>query len=244
MNPEKKEQKPQAEEFHDMPQVRIDPDDRPDLKQSGHKKLYATIILVIVILAVAALAWSFISDTILAPKPEVKEVEEQPKETKEEEEPEVKEPQDTTAPAFVAFNNHIVVELNALDVDLSKYFLAIDDNKQAQVSVSGNVNLAAEGEYPITVTATDEAGNTTENAATVQVISEDTMATGIEFSCYLDGSIPLEAGTKTRLMANVIYFYYQDVPAEISAKLQELGIDVSGYATATTWHPSMLNTGV
>ena len=224
--------------FRDMPEVRIDPDDREDLKGNNHKKIYVIVILMVIILALAGACYSLIQDMFSSRDEKI--VEEPRKEVGKAVESKEKEKVDETKPEFIGFNDHVVVELNALDVDFSKYFLAIDDGKQADVTTTGDVNLAAEGEYTIQVTAEDEAGNKTEQDATVQVISEDTMATGIEFSCYLDGSIPLEAGTKERVLANVIYYYYQEVPAEISDEIQKLGIDVSDYATSNTWHPSMM----
>ena len=71
------------------------------------------------------------------------------------------ENKDTTAPAFIGFLDRIVINLNAVDVDYSKYYLAVDNDQQMQVTVTGDVNLSQEGEYPITVSSTDEAGNTT-----------------------------------------------------------------------------------
>lgn len=149
---------------------------------------------------------------------------------------------DTQAPTFVGFLDRIVVNLNAVDVDFSKYYLAIDNDKQMQVTVTGDVNLAAEGEYPVTVSATDEAGNTTSQDAIVQVISEDTMVMiPLELTPMIDGSIPMAPDTKQRVDANVILYYYGEVSQEIKDEIARLGIDVSGYHLDTYWHPNDLN---
>lgn len=142
----------------------------------------------------------------------------------------------------MGFLDRIVVNLNAVDVDFSKYYLAIDNDKQMQVTVTGDVNLAAEGEYPVTVSATDQAGNTTSQDAIVQVISEDTMvAIPLELTPMIDGSIPMAPDTKQRVDANVILYYYGEVSQEIKDEIARLGLDVSGYHLDTYWHPNDLN---
>lgn len=152
------------------------------------------------------------------------------------------EVQDTEGPSFVGFLDRIVINLNAVDVDYSKYYLAIDNDQQMQVTVTGDVNLAAEGEYPITVSATDQAGNTTTQNAVVQVISEDTMvAIPLELTPMIDGSIPMAPDTKQRVDANVILYYYGEVSQEIKDEIACLGLDVSGYHLDTYWHPNDLN---
>lgn len=152
------------------------------------------------------------------------------------------ENKDTTAPAFIGFLDRIVINLNAVDVDYSKYYLAVDNDQQMQVTVTGDVNLSQEGEYPITVSSTDEAGNTTSQDAIVQVISEETMvAVPIELTPMIDGSIPMATDTKQRVDANVIMYYYGEVSQEIKDEIARLGLDVSGYRLDSYWHPSDLN---
>lgn len=154
----------------------------------------------------------------------------------------VVENQDTEGPSFIGFLDRVVINLNAVDVDYSKYYLAIDNDQQMQVTVMGDVNLAAEGEYPITVSATDQAGNTTTQNAVVQVISEDTMvAIPLELTPMIDGSIPMAPDTKQRVDANVILYYYGEVSQEIQNEIARLGLDVSGYHLDTYWHPNDLN---
>lgn len=154
----------------------------------------------------------------------------------------VVENQDTEGPSFIGFLDRVVINLNAVDVDYSKYYLAIDNDQQMQVTVTGDVNLAAEGEYPVTVSATDEAGNTTTQNAVVQVISEDTMvAIPLELTPMIDGSIPMAPDTKQRVDANVILYYYGEVSQEIQNEIARLGLDVSGYHLDTYWHPNDLN---
>lgn len=164
--------------------------------------------------------------------------------TKQEEKEDVTvvENQDTEGPSFIGFLDRVVINLNAVDVDYSKYYLAIDNDQQMQVTVTGDVNLAAEGEYPITVSSTDQAGNTTTQNAVVQVISEDTMvAIPLELTPMIDGSIPMAVDTKQRVDANVILYYYGEVSQEIQNEIARLGLDVSGYHLDTYWHPNDLN---
>lgn len=152
------------------------------------------------------------------------------------------ENKDTTGPSFVGFLDRIAINLNAVDVDYSKYYLAVDNDQQMQVTVTGDVNLSQEGEYPITVSSTDEAGNTTSQDAIVQVISEETMvAVPIELTPMIDGSIPMATDTKQRVDANVIMYYYGEVSQEIKDEIARLGLDVSGYRLDSYWHPSDLN---
>lgn len=152
------------------------------------------------------------------------------------------ENKDTTAPAFVGFLDRIVINLNAVDVDYSKYYLAVDNDQQMQVTVTGDVNLSQEGEYPITVSSTDKEGNTTTQDAIVQVISEETMvAIPLALTPMIDGSIPMAPDTKQRVDANAILYYYDEVSQEIKDEIARLGIDVSGYHLDTYWHPNDLN---
>lgn len=229
---ERETRKNENNEFKDLPEVKIDPEKESPFKKKLSKKISILIILVLLIVFVL-MALYFVFESKQQPnKPQENQTQEETKSKSE----------DTTPPTFVGMQDRIVIEQNALDVDLTKYFLAIDEDKQAKIQVIGDVNLVAEGEYPIVVSGVDEEGNSVEHNVTVQVVSENTMSTGIELSCYIDGSIPLEAGTKQRLMANVIYFYYQDQNPEIQQKINELQIDVSQYPTQTTWHPSMQQT--
>lgn len=229
---ERETRKNENNEFKDLPEVKIDPEKELPFKKKFSKKISILIILVLLIVFVLMALYFVFESKQQSNKPQANQTQEETKSKSE----------DTTPPTFVGMQDRIVIEQNALDVDLTKYFLAIDEDKQAKIQVIGDVNLVAEGEYPIVVSGVDEEGNSVEHNVTVQVVSENTMSTGIELSCYIDGSIPLEAGTKQRLMANVIYFYYQDQNPEIQQKINELQIDVSQYPTQTTWHPSMQQT--
>lgn len=222
--------KKEMSEYKDLPEVHIKPERETNSHDGSVKKIVILVVLLVIVIGLLVTMYFMFQSKQEAAQPVSNEVQEEKTSKSDDKE--------TTSLEFVGMQDRIVVELNALDVDLTKYFLAVDKDQQADIQVTGDVNLAAEGEYPITVIATDEKGQSIEHSVTVQVISEDTMSTGIEFSCYIDGSIPLEAGTKERLLANVIYFYYQDQNPEIQQKINELKIDVSNYPTQTTWHPS------
>lgn len=226
-------------DFKEMPKVRIDLENNDDYENNNHEsnrsanglKWVLICILCIVLGVVIYGGYKFFFST--------NNNENASDVTKNDTTTEI---QDTEGPEFVGFLDRIAINLNAVDVDYSKYYLAVDNDQQMQVTVTGDVNLSQEGEYPITVSSTDEAGNTTSQDAIVQVISEETMvAVPIELTPMIDGSIPMAADTKQRVDANVIMYYYGEVSQEIKDEIARLGLDVSGYRLDSYWHPSDLN---
>lgn len=238
----KKQEEPIDSGFREMPKVRID----ADTGNNGHKHLssqkgsnqnlkWVLVCILCIVLGVVIYGGYkvFFSGNEEDKTSEI---------NNQKDDATVVENQDTEGPTFIGFLDRVVINLNAVDVDYSKYYLAIDNDQQMQVTVTGDVNLAAEGEYPITVSATDQAGNTTTQNAVVQVISEDTMvAIPLELTPMIDGSIPMAPDTKQRVDANVIMYYYGEVSQEIQNEIARLGLDVSGYHLDTYWHPNDLN---
>ena len=238
----KKQEEPIDSGFREMPKVRID----ADTGNNGHKHLssqkgsnqnlkWVLVCILCIVLGVVIYGGYkvFFSGNEEDKTSEI---------NNQKDDATVVENQDTEGPSFIGFLDRVVINLNAVDVDYSKYYLATDNDQQMQVTVTGDVNLAAEGEYPITVSATDQAGNTTTQNAVVQVISEDTMvAIPLELTPMIDGSIPMAADTKQRVDANVILYYYGEVSQEIQNEIARLGLDVSGYHLDTYWHPNDLN---
>lgn len=238
----KKQEEPIDSGFREMPKVRID----ADTGNNGHKHLssqkgsnqnlkWVLVCILCIVLGVVIYGGYkvFFSGNEEDKTSEI---------NNQKDDATVVENQDTEGPSFIGFLDRVVINLNAVDVDYSKYYLAIDNDQQMQVTVTGDVNLAAEGEYPITVSATDQAGNTTTQNAVVQVISEDTMvAIPLELTPMIDGSIPMAVDTKQRVDANVILYYYGEVSQEIQNEIARLGLDVSGYHLDTYWHPNDLN---
>lgn len=232
-------------DFREMPKVRID----ADTSNNGHKHLssqkgsnqnlkWVLVCILCIVLGVVIYG----GYKVFFSGNEEDKTSETTTKQEEKEDVTVVENQDTEGPSFIGFLDRVVINLNAVDVDYSKYYLAIDNDQQMQVTVTGDVNLAAEGEYPITVSATDQAGNTTTQNAVVQVISEDTMvAIPLELTPMIDGSIPMAPDTKQRVDANVIMYYYGEVSQEIQNEIARLGLDVSGYHLDTYWHPNDLN---
>lgn len=232
-------------DFREMPKVRID----ADIGNNGHKHLssqkgsnqnlkWVLVCILCIVLGVVIYG----GYKVFFSGNEEDKTSETTTKQEEKEDVTVVENQDTEGPSFIGFLDRVVINLNAVDVDYSKYYLAIDNDQQMQVTVTGDVNLAAEGEYPITVSATDQAGNTTTQNAVVQVISEDTMvAIPLELTPMIDGSIPMAPDTKQRVDANVIMYYYGEVSQEIQNEIVRLGLDVSGYHLDTYWHPNDLN---
>lgn len=236
-------------EFREMPKVRIESDSTNyNVKKQNHSNpvnrnalKWILICVLCVVLGVVAYGGYKVFFGSNDKEQTTQKVDKENKTDNEISKPTVNS--DTEGPTFVGFLDRVVVNLNAVDVDFSKYYLAIDNDKQASVTVSGDVNLAAEGEYPVTVTATDASGNETVQNATVQVISEDTMVMiPLELSPMIDGSIPMAVDTKQRVDANVILYYYGEVSQEIKDTLTNLGIDVSSYHLDSYWHPNDLGT--
>ena len=83
----------------------------------------------------------------------------------------VVEVKDTKAPTFVDLKEEIIIEVNAENVDLSKYFKA-EDLSETKISVDkAKLDLTKEGTYGITVTATDTYKNAKAEKVVVKVVS-------------------------------------------------------------------------
>ena len=83
----------------------------------------------------------------------------------------VVEVKDTKAPTFVDLKEEIIIEANAENVDLTKYFKA-EDLSETKISVDkAKLDLSKEGTYGITVTATDTYKNAKAEKVVVKVVS-------------------------------------------------------------------------
>ena len=83
----------------------------------------------------------------------------------------VVEVKDTKAPTFVDLKEEIIIEANAENVDLTKYFNA-EDLSETKISVDkAKLDLTKEGTYGITVTATDTYKNAKAEKVVVKVVS-------------------------------------------------------------------------
>ena len=241
----KKQEEPIGSGFREMPKVRIDADtsnngNKHSGSHNGSNQNLKWVLVCILCIVLGVVIYG--GYKVFFSGNEEDKTSETTTKQEEKQDVTVAENQDTEGPTFIGFLDRVVINLNAVDVDYSKYYLAIDNDQQMQVTVTGDVNLAAEGEYPITVSSTDQAGNTTTQNAVVQVISEDTMvAIPLELTPMIDGSIPMAPDTKQRVDANVILYYYGEVSQEIKDEIARLGLDVSGYHLDTYWHPNDLN---
>lgn len=219
-----------SDEYREMPSVHIDAEKLNDKTAKMNGKILCVLILFVVLIVVVGAGYSIIknreSDNYQS-KPVIqgsnKPIE-----------------KDTTRPEFIGFIDHIILNLNAVDVDFSHYYLAVDDGKQAIVEVDGTVDSSVEGDYPIVVTARDASGNETICDAVVQVVSDDTMVAGaLEWTPMIDGSFPLSVDTRQRVDANVIMYYYGEVAQEIKDAIANLGLDVSAISTESSWRPQV-----
>ena len=95
------------------------------------------------------------------------EVAEQPAET-----PAESGPEDTRAPFFLVFNGSPVIKTGDT-FDIHKYMGYADDvDRHVDLEVSGEVNTAAEGTYPLSITLRDDAGRTASQKMNVKVVAE------------------------------------------------------------------------
>ena len=98
------------------------------------------------------------------------------------------EVKDTTKPEFKEFNDKIVIEQNAKDVDLTKFFKA-EDLTHVELIVEGEYDLSKIGNYIISVLATDESKNQTKKEFTLTVISLEEAKKDNSTSKTIDGTI-------------------------------------------------------
>ncbi|MBR5421848.1 MAG: hypothetical protein IK115_11945 [Lachnospiraceae bacterium] len=110
----------------------------------------------------------------------VSENEAAPEEEAPEEEEPVDEdlPADTAAPIVLAVNAAPTIKIGDT-FDVHKYIGYADDvDRHVEMEVSGEVNTAAEGTYPLQITLRDDAGHSTSQKMTVKVVTEFPPSTG------------------------------------------------------------------
>lgn len=141
---------------------------------------------------------------------------------------------DTKAPEFVDFKSELNIDLNAQDVDLSKYFLATDLNQAAKITVDGDVDFTSKGDYTISVIATDESGNQTSKECIVHIVEPDDLVT---YSCMIDGSVPVSETTKEQVEAGAISFDYEEVSETLKNAIDQTKYDTSSIYKETYYKP-------
>lgn len=109
----------------------------------------------------------------------------------------VVEVKDTKAPTFVDLKEEIIIEVNAENVDLSKYFKA-EDLSETKISVDkAKLDLTKEGTYGITVTATDTYKNAKAEKVVVKVVSLE-VAEKNDVTAMSDGTKPQSKALKEK----------------------------------------------
>ena len=87
-------------------------------------------------------------------------------------EPEEDLPEDTGAPFFLSFNGNPTIKIGDA-FDIHKYIGYADDvDRYVDLEVSGEVNTAAEGSYPLSITIRDDTGKSASRSMTVKLVSE------------------------------------------------------------------------
>ena len=94
---------------------------------------------------------------------------------------------DTTAPSFNDFLDEIIIEQNAVNVDLLKYYEA-SDLSSLTISIESDYDIEKTGEYKAIIKAKDVYDNIVTKDATIKVISYDDLK-NTEVTKCLDGTI-------------------------------------------------------
>ena len=85
---------------------------------------------------------------------------------------------DVAAPIFLTFAKNPTLKLGA-GFDVNDYIGYADDvDRTPELTVEGTVDTSVPGTYPLTLTLTDEAGHSTSQIMTVNVVSEITPSSG------------------------------------------------------------------
>lgn len=87
--------------------------------------------------------------------------------------------EDTTAPVLNGITDKIIVKLNETDFQLPIVTATDDYDGEVEVIKTGEINIAEEGEYKVTYTATDKAGNTAKATITVIVDGTNPILSGV-----------------------------------------------------------------
>lgn len=95
---------------------------------------------------------------------------------------------DSTSPKFIEFNELIVIEQNAIDVDLTSFFKA-DDLFKVKITIQGDFDLSKTGEYNIKVIASDENNNMSEKESMIKVIDFESAKKENSVSKNIEGII-------------------------------------------------------
>ncbi len=97
------------------------------------------------------------------------------------------EVKDTTAPIFNSFIEEIIMEQNAISVDLLKFYEVLDLSNST-VNIESDFDIEKIGEYKAIIKATDQYNNIVSKDAVIKVISFDDLKNKDVTKC-LDGSV-------------------------------------------------------
>ena len=97
------------------------------------------------------------------------------------------EVKDTTAPIFNSFIEEIIIEQNAVNVDLLKFYEVLDLSNST-INIESDFDIEKIGEYKAIIKAKDQYNNIVSKDAVIKVISFDDLK-NTEVTKCLDGSI-------------------------------------------------------
>lgn len=84
--------------------------------------------------------------------------------------------EDTVMPEFISPSAVVTIPVGKTDFDFSKIYRT-DDKSDVEIRLDGFYNLNKEGTYPVTIVATDAAGNTNSIEITINVVADNTHIT-------------------------------------------------------------------
>ena len=128
---------------------------------------------------------------------------------------------DTKAPEFIGFRDTIVVEQNAEEFDLSRYFLA-EDKSEVTVKAKEDIDISKAETIKSTVVATDEFENSTEKECEIKVVTQEDIQNGTKLTPMVDGMVPVSADTLEKAKTSEINIQIEDTNEELSKAYKDI----------------------
>lgn len=122
--------------------------------------------------------------------------------------------EDTKAPEFVGFRKTIVVEENAEEFDLSRYYLA-EDKSDVSIETEEKTDVSKATTIENTIVGTDEFDNFTEKECTVKIITQEDIKNGTKLTPMVDGNVPLSKDTMEKAKSGEIDVQVEDMDKDL-----------------------------
>lgn len=129
--------------------------------------------------------------------------------------------EDTKAPEFVGFRKTIVVEENAEEFDLSRYYLA-EDKSDVSIETEEKTDISKATTIENTIVGTDEFDNFTEKECTVKIITQEDIKNGTKLTPMVDGNVPLSKDTMEKAKSGEIDVQVEDMDEDLQKAYQDI----------------------